>query len=57
MQPARQHAKPRGLPVKLRFCKACASETTHEVRRASGVVAQICRACLQRTLKHWSEPR
>jgi hypothetical protein len=37
--------------MRLRFCKRCASETTHEVRRAAGLATQICRSCLERTLK------
>lgn len=55
MQPAPQHAKPTGMPVMLRFCKTCENETLHELRRATGLVARICRSCLERALTNSPE--
>jgi hypothetical protein len=51
MPPAPQPAKPKGLPVMLRFCKTCENETAHELRRATGLVARICRGCLERAMR------
>jgi len=50
MRPAQPHAKPTGLPVMLRFCKTCEKEAAHELRRATGLVARICRGCLERAM-------
>ena len=50
MRPDNESSKPRGLPVTLRFCKACENETAHELRRAAGLVARLCRPCLDRAL-------
>ena len=35
----------------LRFCKTCENETAHELRRATGLVARICRGCLERAMR------
>jgi hypothetical protein len=35
-----------------RFCKTCQQETTHEIRRVSGLVARLCLPCLERTANY-----
>ena len=40
------------FPKTVRYCKICQSNTTHEVRANSGVVAKICVACLDRALRY-----
>jgi len=37
-------------PKTLRYCKVCKTETQHEVRSGSGVIAIICVPCLTRVL-------
>jgi hypothetical protein len=40
------------FPKTVRYCKICQSNTTHEVRANSGVVAKICVECLDRALRY-----
>jgi len=40
------------LPRTLRYCKVCGRETAHEIRTGAGVIAKICVACLERTLRY-----
>jgi len=39
-------------PKTLRYCRACAKQTPHEIRENSDVTAAICVACVERALSY-----
>jgi hypothetical protein len=48
-EPASFHA---ALPKTIKYCKTCQSETPHQIRGGSSVVAVFCLSCLERALKY-----
>jgi hypothetical protein len=39
-------------PKTLRYCRACAKETPHEIRESPGVIAAVCVRCAERALSY-----